>query len=1464
MRYVLLLCLLLSLVFAGTPNKQRKSGKRASHGFGALFSPAAVVDDDGFYHYTHEAKHKVTEERDPLRFMKLKTKLHPTAFFVDKEEEVTEVLCESPNVLTVRFSEPIPARWGVGDLVFGDEDWECVDDKYVVGPLARRILEVRSRKSREWIFITESVASSLAFEEADVSLSIENPPQINFDFLDEPLSHLPQLSAKLDAPTPFIPDPKRSVEQASSPGFESPLRNLFMTGEKIPVRLTTDAPDGTVVKLYLMEGFLSPTALEGSNTIVKNKVAVYDFVAKSAWVGESFFIKANVLGTSVESSYFTLNVKPKIVITDPLSSSTFSVGDILTPTWFTAPEYESSRFDVSLYIEVPFGKDNRVAKFYTTRALPPKVNVTDTFESSNKYYWFIAYNCWSDYWCSYSAESKRFRVVANSGSEKNGPVIMYPSPRSSFSTFNLSISYEWANPPAEATLRLKRDTWGPDPTVLSLPVDLATHPSGFHLFDVPPVVGSTEYYFSMEYDCGLLLFPCIRESTFFAINAQFRVQWPNFNPPPSFKVTEAITASWSYTSQISTPVYLSLVKLMPVVNEYFSMHTITNPMTGTEYTLPANTLKQGTQFPVFWMLSYDCKVQYSGVGYFCTNELSPSFSIPSYSLQTWNYDTDLKQPKESSIVLYENEYYNYTEFENKTGSTTVHSKFSVSCTDCYILNELRTTNLSLTIAGLEITSMTADIVGLLTYRATPTVSVEGQAQLSYGLNLLPSLPVFGLPFPFFRLGLYFSTDFILRLDGGGSASVGLQTEADAGYSLHYRSDLKGSSLDSSRWDVKPVLTGTLNAEAFIGFRPEFSLRAEIYEKGPGLTLEAAPVFGLGVSAEYQYPPFSGNSSLDYPNDSFYHFGRETCAVDHYVTLDTYFKLDAEIALKGVMPFEDPSILYENTFTLYQESIASGCFLASTSGCSADCDDNDECTADFCSDDSCQHVVKECTAVPQCHTGYCSSGVCHYVYSPGLACDDGDPCTVEDICLEAGFCSGMPVDCDDNNTCTEDLCGSSGCYHTPISGVCDDGDLCTENDACSDGVCKGTPKLCSDFNECTTDTCSDGICNSIPDDMNLCSDNDPNTWDHCSLGQCISAPEECPQTVCSQGLYSNGTCEVFPINNGGACDDSRSYTVNDRCIEGYCSGDEINAATNIDYVGNTIYTVDVASPADCDSYCKFYVTNCDCWVYAPEGTSTCTLMSPCPKPILRDPSYLGGIWSGRRICDDFVNFDFSFTEMYQYGPVNTTDDCRAYCLADASCITWTFLPELELCKINSGLEMTIQSDNYLGGVTSGFNVEKCLLSSNNPIHHIHGVNFEGYLIGDPVENVFSPEYCEATCRANATCDCWAYDPLFSSCQMKYGCVSPYTIDRPYVSGLLSCDVYPGIDFIGTIILQDITVATDYDCLLLCQQAPACVTWTFDPWTACTLHSDFQYSVARMDPAFVGGIKDCRMFRVLHMG
>ena len=87
------------------------------------------------------------------------------------------------------------------------------------------------------------------------------------------------------------------------------------------------------------------------------------------------------------------------------------------------------------------------------------------------------------------------------------------------------------------------------------------------------------------------------------------------------------------------------------------------------------------------------------------------------------------------------------------------------------------------------------------------------------------------------------------------------------------------------------------------------------------------------------------------------------------------------------------------------------------------------------------------------------------------CEDGNYCTEKDACA-SGSCAGSKVSCDDSDKCTTDSCNakSGACVHTKIVGCngfctedkhCDDGNPCTQGDLCINNTCgKGTRTVSS--------------------------------------------------------------------------------------------------------------------------------------------------------------------------------------------------------------------------------------------------------------------------------------------------------------------------------------------------------------------------------------------------------------------
>lgn len=234
------------------------------------------------------------------------------------------------------------------------------------------------------------------------------------------------------------------------------------------------------------------------------------------------------------------------------------------------------------------------------------------------------------------------------------------------------------------------------------------------------------------------------------------------------------------------------------------------------------------------------------------------------------------------------------------------------------------------------------------------------------------------------------------------------------------------------------------------------------------------------------------------------------------------------------------------------------------------------------------------------------------------CADGDLCNGIERCV-AGTCAApsAPLACDDGDPCTVDACDpGAGCAHADEAcpatcgpgddGLrCSDGSVCTRGDTCSGGSCVGTPLACGDGDPCTSDACdptlgcvyleepdppaclSSSECVMAADLTPCAGDGDPCTVDGCLEGACrvglnlvqrqcadgdacngeefcspVKGCQEGPAPVCDDGELCNGTetCAPAtgcvggtPASDGTPCTDGRECTTNDDCNAGTCVG-----------------------------------------------------------------------------------------------------------------------------------------------------------------------------------------------------------------------------------------------------------------------------------------------------------------------
>lgn len=184
--------------------------------------------------------------------------------------------------------------------------------------------------------------------------------------------------------------------------------------------------------------------------------------------------------------------------------------------------------------------------------------------------------------------------------------------------------------------------------------------------------------------------------------------------------------------------------------------------------------------------------------------------------------------------------------------------------------------------------------------------------------------------------------------------------------------------------------------------------------------------------------------------------------------------------------------------------------------------NDICRNGVCAGTFNPCFAVDCPAFGQCHIrGECNpqTGACSQPSKPnGTPCNDSNPNTIDDICFngdcagEYTLCPGVfcePVD----DPCLVNLCepptGNCIIEALPDGLLCDDGDPLTYDDACLDGECVGIEDRCKDVVCNPPEQCHESACNpmtgacesSFSPAGTPCDDGWPGTDDACRNAAC---------------------------------------------------------------------------------------------------------------------------------------------------------------------------------------------------------------------------------------------------------------------------------------------------------------------------------------------------------------------------
>jgi hypothetical protein len=316
-----------------------------------------------------------------------------------------------------------------------------------------------------------------------------------------------------------------------------------------------------------------------------------------------------------------------------------------------------------------------------------------------------------------------------------------------------------------------------------------------------------------------------------------------------------------------------------------------------------------------------------------------------------------------------------------------------------------------------------------------------------------------------------------------------------------------------------------------------------------------------------------------------------------------------------------------------------------------CDDGNLCTkADACDDGNCAGEAYSCDDELPCTVDSCDgSGDCDFLVMPGHCLIDG--ACVEDGTLQPGA-----------DKCSSCVSTQSQTQWTaqPDGLVCDDGDGCTVTDVCADGTCTGAPKNCSDGLDCTTDSCADNECvhdvaagtclidgtcvtdgtmapgtlclaclaDVLQDNWSATNEEMPcddglfcSADDRCLAGECTGLDNDCGGDECNEAwcIESEDKCVTSPVANGTGCDDGNACTLDDQCTAGSCGGTLKDCEGQVQATPCTDAVCDPTSepvPGACIAALKPPDSLCEDGLACTEGT-TCSEAAVCGGGIVID-------------------------------------------------------------------------------------------------------------------------------------------------------------------------------------------------------------------------------------------------------
>ena len=308
---------------------------------------------------------------------------------------------------------------------------------------------------------------------------------------------------------------------------------------------------------------------------------------------------------------------------------------------------------------------------------------------------------------------------------------------------------------------------------------------------------------------------------------------------------------------------------------------------------------------------------------------------------------------------------------------------------------------------------------------------------------------------------------------------------------------------------------------------------------------------------------------------------------------------------------------------------------------ASCDDGEFCTQnDVCSAGVCSGAARSCSDGIAC-TGleYCNEAADACERGPDV-CAEGTFCDASSDSCVSGACTGCSIAgvCYESGTRNPlnpcEICNvavSTDNWAADDGASCEDGDFCTVSDVCEGHACvAGVARTCDDGVACNgTEACDE--------DLNLCASGTSTCApdEECSLES--GACEACAGCVIGGVCYVDGArnpmsqcerCEVATSAtswtasaDSTACDDGDFCTTADVCSAGVCGGEAVSCDDGVACNGVEVCSLGtcVAGSSTCGSH-----EMCD------PGTDSC--VGSCSGCIIDDVCYAVGAGNPANPCE----------------------------------------------------------------------------------------------------------------------------------------------------------------------------------------------------------------------------------------